>query len=433
MSPTTRHLNGTPPPSGHVPVDEFSPLPLLVLAMVTVSSKALAGLCWALTTTWSLWGSSKAPRICTNWGESPSPHLGDHDWDNWHSMRDPAVVPSFVLDYAPFVWLYSDELFMPGKMTEHLKHTVPYLYYDPIITSHANLTTLNDFNQYGDGLHVYLTSEDDPSEPPLPRWLTGSHNTPITTFPGAEDEETNDGRSSAPAIIIWVEKGPEIVDAFYFYFYSFNLGNTVAGWRFGNHVGDWEHNAIRFINGVPTSMHFSEHSGGAAYTFPAVSKIGDRPVSFSAIGTHANYATPGIHYYAIPFHLLADHTNRGHLWDIKKNNLVFHYNLTADVLTADNRNKDFPVEWFHYEGRWGDRRYPESDKRQYGGIAGQYAWVSGPQGPKSKNLGRTTICIHEEACDVKESIWLDEVWDGEWEVKEWGKDLVGVQIEGVEL
>lgn len=45
--------------------------------------------------------------------------------------------------------------------------------------------------------------------------------------------------SAAPVIIVWTEKEGGIVDAFYFYFYSFNLGNTVAGWRFGNHVGDW--------------------------------------------------------------------------------------------------------------------------------------------------------------------------------------------------
>lgn len=66
------------------------------------------------------------------------------------------------------------------------------------------------------------------------------------------------------------------MDTFYFYFYSFNLGNTVATWRFGNHVGDWEHTMVRFRDGKPEAMFFSQHERGAAYDFEAVEKIGKR-------------------------------------------------------------------------------------------------------------------------------------------------------------
>lgn len=47
---------------------------------------------------------------------------------------------------------------------------------------------------------------------------------------------------------------------------------------------------VRFINGVPDIVYYSEHSSGAAYKFSAVEKVGDRPVSYIAFGTHANYA-----------------------------------------------------------------------------------------------------------------------------------------------
>ena len=64
---------------------------------------------------------------------------------------------------------------------------------------------------------------------------------------------------------------------------------SVLGITFGNHVGDWEHTMVRFINGVPDTVYYSQHSGGAAYKYSVVEKIGDRPVSYTGIGTHANY------------------------------------------------------------------------------------------------------------------------------------------------
>jgi len=114
-------------------------------------------------------------------------------------------------------------------------HTTPYLNYTPITprtAHHLRLSNLDDLNEFGK--HVYLTSDDDPSNPPS--WLRGDRNIPSDSKSGTGDDI---GLSSAPVIIIWTEKAGGVVDAFYFYFYSFNLGNTVAGWRFGNHVGDW--------------------------------------------------------------------------------------------------------------------------------------------------------------------------------------------------
>ena len=42
------------------------------------------------------------------------------------------------------------------------------------------------------------------------------------------------GRSDAPAVLVVVPKGDGVVDAFWFFFYSYNLGNTVLNVRFGN-------------------------------------------------------------------------------------------------------------------------------------------------------------------------------------------------------
>ncbi|KAH0613572.1 uncharacterized protein H6S33_005458 [Morchella sextelata] len=320
--------------------------------------------------------------------------------------------PDFVLDYAPYVYLYSQERFLPGDIGEHLRHTIPYLNYSPITSynNHQSLKNLAELNQFG--TNVYLTSDDDPEHPP--EWLRGDRNKPIS--PGSDDDDDLLGMSAAPGIIIWVEKGEGIVDAFYFYFYSFNLGNKVAGWRFGNHVGDWEHNAVRFVNGQPESMFYSEHSGGAAYEYQAVEKIGLRPVSYSARGSHANYARPGVHYYAIPFHLLADVTDKGTLWDVTKNSYIYKWNMTSDILTPSRETPLAPVEWFHFEGRWGDRFYPLSDRRQYR-VAGQYHYVNGPTGPKFKNLDRKEVCQNEGICVVQPSLTLklEGVNGGKWD------------------
>lgn len=144
-------------------------------------------------------------------------------------------------------------------------------------------------------------------------------------------------------------------------------------------------------------------------------------MTYSARGSHANYATPGPHYYAIPFHLLADHTDAGDLWDISKNNYIYHYNLTSDVLTPDSSNIDAPIEWFHYEGRWGDRSYPMSDSRQYR-VAGQYHYVNGPTGPKDKNMDRIDICQNPGICIVQPSIWNQQ--------EELAKDMYGNPLKG---
>lgn len=84
------------------------------------------------------------------------------------------------------------------------------------------------------------------------------------------------GRSDAPAVLIVVPKDNGVVDAFWFFFYSYNLGNSVFNVRFGNHVGDWEHTTVRFQDGVPKAVFFSEHSFGEAYTWEAVEKAGKR-------------------------------------------------------------------------------------------------------------------------------------------------------------
>ncbi|CZT14620.1 related to VPS62 Vacuolar Protein Sorting [Ramularia collo-cygni] len=247
------------------------------------------------------------------------------------------------------------------------------------------------------------------------------------------------GKSSAPAILIVVHKPGGITDAFWFFFYSFNLGQTVLNIRFGNHVGDWEHTAIRFRNGQPTQVFLSEHNFGNAYTWSAVEKYlpaGDasgtmigswsnstaakeakRPVVYSALGSHAMYGTPGLHPYILPAGLLHDETDRGPLWDPRQNFKAFTYDSEAKVVRAATTNPSAPTGWFDFAGHWGDKFYGLGDPRQYR-FVGQYHYVNGPSGPRFKNLGRKGVCQGRgKVCKVHD--WLGgrtkggDTWEGD--------------------
>lgn len=215
------------------------------------------------------------------------------------------------------------------------------------------------------------------------------------------------GRSDAPAILLVMDKGHGVVDAFWFFFYSFNLGNTVVNVRFGNHVGDWEHCLVRFHHGQPKALFFSAHTAGEAYRYEAVEKIGQRPVIYSAEGSHAMYATPDVHPYILPWGLLHDVTDRGPLWDPLLNKHAYTYDHANDTLRASTATPTSPTEWFNFRGHWGDKFYPLGDSRQYR-FAGQYHYVNGPLGPRFKHLNRRKVCQGSDkaTCVIKD--WIGE-------------------------
>lgn len=288
---------------------------------------------------------------------------------------------------------------------------------------------------------------DDPSQKPFP---------PPPDTPGNKPNAS--GYSASPAILVMVDKGSGILDAFWFFFYSYNLGQTVLNMRFGNHIGDWEHCMVRFENGVPRAMFLSEHEGGQAYAWGALEKklvhnstyfpgeVVERPVIFSAVGSHAMYAFPGPHAYVLPFKMLKDDTDRGPMWDPSLNKYAYFYDYTATPPEDDEKEKALdsdestpypfnitslearakrnlgrrddvqeptsltpassspraPTSWFHFDGPWGDELYSLGDDRQWR-LFGQYHYVTGPMGPKFKHLGREKVC-QTERCRILYSI-----------------------------
>lgn len=425
-----------------------------------------------------------------DWKEAPlNGKLKPEDFDG--DQRVLKDVPQFVLDHAPLIHLYSGEQFWPSDIAEHVIHTVPTVNHTSSnTTTQYGLHNLEELHNITNWRYLFMKSMEDVED--RPTWLGSASNKPIPYGDEAEEAdeevdtytelvETSDadmdqwfdpsvskksapqpeiykshhrslmkrsayskpdpsGRSPAPAVLILVDKGNDIIDAFWFYFYSYNLGTTVLNIRFGNHLGDWEHSLIRFHKGVPKAVFFSAHSGGTAYTYNSVEKgkgkgREGRPILYSALGSHAMYAMPGTHPYVLPFGLLADVTDKGPLWDPALHYYAYHLNTSlthdvdaklfpsthghgalsgeslhslqvhhsTDVFTPAKCNPDAPTSWFWFKGHWGDKFYELSDERQWR-FAGQYHYVNGPLGPRFKNLGRSRVCQSGKQCRMLDSI-----------------------------
>ncbi|KAI9766301.1 MAG: hypothetical protein M1835_007212 [Candelina submexicana] len=303
-------------------------------------------------------------------------------------------IPDYVLTYAPVVWLQSQDPYLPSDIGAQLLHTKPEVNYAPVQGAPSPLTldNLDSLNALGN-TSVYLTSQDDINM--NPSWLNG-------VAPDASGK-TN---GAVSCVIVVNDKGGGNVDAFYFYFYAYNQGNYVdflfVHQELGDHVGDWEHNMIRFSNGKPTAVWFSQHSNGEAFTWDAVEKRGNRVVAYSAKGSHATYAIQGTHDHTIPNlnlpkGILNDQTDQGKLWDPILS--AYSYQYTSAKTFAPYGN--YPTAYLNYGGQWGDQQYKDSDSRQKS-IVGQHKYVSGPNGPIFKQLDRKDVCPDNgNACIIR--------------------------------
>lgn len=174
----------------------------------------------------------------------------------------PSNIPDFVINYAPIVYLTSSEAYRPADIGTHLQHTQPKNNFADVNGAASPLTLDNLSSLNGlDGNNVYLTSQDDVEQNPA--WLFG-------VTPDASGK-TNGAVSST---IIVNDHGNGLVDAFYMYFYSFDFGGVYFDYfNIGNHVGDWEHNMIRFQDGQPQTVWYSQHANGEAFDYDILEKF----------------------------------------------------------------------------------------------------------------------------------------------------------------
>ncbi|KAE8354262.1 hypothetical protein BDV28DRAFT_164363 [Aspergillus coremiiformis] len=287
------------------------------------------------------------------------------------------AIPGYVLEYAPLVWLHSEEAYMPSDIGKQLVHTTPMVDWAPIQhgTSPITLENLDRLNDLGN-TSVYLTSKEGIDADPQPSW-----------FKGVKPNQEGRTQSAVSSAIIVRDHRDGMLDAFYFYFYA-------------------EHNMIRFSEGVPQAIWYSQHAFGQAFTYRATEKKGKRPIAYSGNGTHANYAIAGKHDHTIPgFNLpnglIVDRTDTGTLWDPILG--AYGYEYDASEKTFQPYDIGYPVNWLNFNGQWGDDALPGGPE-----LFGQKKYAAGPNGPKFKTLVREKVCPNNPCIVLPFRIWENQ-------------------------
>lgn len=105
--------------------------------------------------------------------------------------------------------------------------------------------------------------------------------------------------SEADPVLALMNPEKSKINVSYMYFYPYNLGKDPTYVYFGNHVGDVENSKIYFQNQKPYRLDNSQHawSENLDWTDAKIEKEGERPVVYSAMGSHASYFEAGDHEY----------------------------------------------------------------------------------------------------------------------------------------
>ncbi|EDO15919.1 hypothetical protein Kpol_480p6 [Vanderwaltozyma polyspora DSM 70294] len=342
-----------------------------------------------------------------NWLLPPLLDPDDITDDN-RSLPKNGSIPSYIVDNCPVVYLHSEERYWPSDIEDYVTHfsindgngnvIINASNDDPLklkdLNSGYKINFKNGSKYYISSEDTYMTSLDNFDNDP--KWLLGH-----------KPEYGTGHIKKGPVILFAVDKGNGWVDAFWFYFYPFNWGPFIMGYGpWGNHVGDWEHSLVRFYKGKPKYLWMSAHSGGTAYKFEAIEKIKklrhvngrltseliERPVIFSARGTHANYASTGQHPHDVPFFFmpLSDFTDRGPMWDPVLNYYSYVFDGT-NIIPSSEKEEKLGIQWLQYHGTWGDKQLAWKDPRQRW-CPVQWKYIDGPTGPLYKNIERMSLC-----------------------------------------
>ncbi|KAK7243448.1 hypothetical protein RIF29_38244 [Crotalaria pallida] len=262
------------------------------------------------------------------------------------SMPNLQQIEAIVQAYSPSMYLHPDD--------EYLRKV---RFYREYLTSSVNWYVSN-------GVLLYTKGEESkpvpiaPNGTNLPQGGTkdGAYWLDLPADP-AEKERVKKGDLPSSKSYIHVKPmlGGTFTDIVMWIFYPFN-GNarakvgkyTIPLGVIGEHVGDWEHVALRVsnFNGILWEMYFSQHSKGTWYDATQLEfQSGNKPVVYSSFHGHATYPHAGLNPQGTEVIGLRNDTAKSEkVVDLGSYELVSAEYLGAAVIEPP---------WLNYFRQWG--------------------------------------------------------------------------------
>ena len=163
----------------------------------------------------------------------------------------------------------------------------------------------------------------------------------------------------------------------YWQLYAFNDSFSSA-----NHEGDWEFSAVSidFWDEVPQKVAFYRHGRVEEYAPHEVNWVGTHHVTYSAKGSHAQYAKITVDGDCQGDRLrdraqgFADSCNRGMTWDSWDP-------WFGPIINIGEKNAPLNgANWLRYSGKWGE----------IGAASDVVTFTSGPPGPAYRSADHWT-------------------------------------------
>ncbi|MFP2925678.1 Vps62-related protein [Pyxidicoccus sp. 3LG] len=269
------------------------------------------------------------------------------------------------LQFAPRIWLHPGESYFPSSVEFFLPNL--HVEGNNLVTNQPLGCDSCTDPQFLDGQR--------PDQSPVPMYVEIVHRT-------QGGQPTN------------------ITDLIYWTFYPYNNGKRVCiGWyspwgcaggysTFGNHVGDWEHLTVRFIEGRPYAVYLSQHSSGQTFLFGAkeLAVLGWHPEAYAALGSHGLYPDAARHIYEnLPNgDFLADDTGRGLAWDGWAQLVLFPWQPMGSYTGS--------LDWLNITSDWGN---PASGCSWSEPVSGQCVLNGGPTAPMRKTFSQPEALVLE--------------------------------------
>ncbi|CAK9179405.1 unnamed protein product [Ilex paraguariensis] len=255
---------------------------------------------------------------------------------NLSSMPNLSQIQSLVQAYSPWIYFHPKETYLPSSVNWYFNNGA--LLYQKGDES-------NPISIQQDGSNLPQGGSNDGAY-----WL----DLPVDE---TEKERVKKGdlQSSQAYLHVKPMLGATFTDLVLWIFYPFNGPSTaklglidIPLSPIGEHIGDWEHLTLRVsnFNGVLSSVYFSEHSGGTWVETPLLEfQNGNKPVAYSALNGHSNYAKPGL--------VLQGSAEIGIRNATEKSDKAMDSGERCLVVSAEFVSSIVEPPWLNYARKWG--------------------------------------------------------------------------------